>query len=157
MICTNTMHKVAPQIASMIHIPIIHIADATAEELLNHNIHRVGLLGTKYTMTQDFYKQKLVERGIEVIVPEATEIEVINHIIFHELCVGQIKEDSRKKFQSIIERMKSRGAEGVILGCTEIGLLIHQSDSSIPVFDTTCIHAKRAVEIALGDGRMGNC
>ena len=157
LICTNTMHKVAPQIASMIHIPIIHIADATAEELLNHNIHKVGLLGTKYTMTQDFYKQKLVERGIEVIVPEATEIEVINHIIFHELCVGQIKEDSRKKFQSIIERMKSRGAEGVILGCTEIGLLIHRSDSSIPVFDTTCIHAKRAVEIALGDGRMGNC
>ena len=115
------------------------------------------MLGTKYTMTQDFYKQKLVERGIEVIVPEATEIEVINHIIFHELCVGQIKKDSRKKFQSIIERMKSRGAEGVILGCTEIGLLIHRSDSSIPVFDTTCIHAKRAVEIALGDGRMGNC
>ena len=126
------------------------------QRFLNHNIHKVGLLGTKYTMTQDFYKQKLVERGIEVIVPEATEIEVINHIIFHELCVGQIKEDSRKKFQSIIERMKSRGAEGVILGCTEIGLLIHQSDSSIPVFDTTCIHAKRAVEIALGDGRMGN-
>lgn len=149
LICTNTMHKVAPQIASMVHIPIIHIADATAEELKNRHIQKVGLLGTKYTMTQDFYKQKLIDRGIEVIIPEETDIDVINNIIFSELCVGQIKEESREKFLKIIDSLRCMGADGVILGCTEIGLLIHQSNSSIPVFDTTMIHAKRAVEIAL--------
>lgn len=148
-ICTNTMHKVAPQIASMIHIPIIHIADATAEELEKCHIRKVGLLGTKYTMTQDFYKQKLIDRGIDVVIPEDTDIEVINDIIFQELCVGLIKKESREKFQSIIESLKCKGAEGVILGCTEIGLLIHQEDSSISVFDTTKIHAKCAVDRAL--------
>lgn len=151
LICTNTMHKVAPQVASMVHIPIIHIADATTEELFKHNIHRVGLLGTKYTMTQDFYKQRFIDQGIDMIIPEEDDIELINDIIFHELCVGQIKEDARKKFQKIIHKMRIRGAEGVILGCTEIGLLIHQSDSSIPVFDSTIIHAKCAVELALKD------
>lgn len=149
LICTNTMHKVAPQIASMVHVPIIHIADATADELENNHIQKVGLLGTKYTMTQDFYKQKLIDRGIDVIIPEETDIDVVNNIIFHELCVGQIKEESRKKYQQIIHNLKCRGADGVILGCTEIGLLIHQFDCSIPIFDTTIIHAKRAAEIAL--------
>lgn len=149
LICTNTLHKVVPRISSMIHIPIIHIADATAEELKNCNIQKVGLLGTKYTMMQDFYKQKLIDKGIDVIIPKETDIEVINNIIFHELCVGQIKDESRKRFQKIIDSMILRGAEGVILGCTEIGLLIHQSDSSVPIFDTTIIHAKLAVEIAL--------
>lgn len=149
LICTNTMHKVAPQIASMIHIPIIHIADATASELEKSNISKVGLLGTKYTMTQDFYKKKLIDRGIDVLIPEDTDIDVVNNIIFQELCVGQIKEESRKEFQRIIDSLKAKGAEGVILGCTEIGLLIQQPDSSLPVFDTTQIHARRAVEIAL--------
>ena len=157
LICTNTMHKVAPQIQSMIHIPIIHIADATAQELEKCQIRRVGLLGTKYTMTQEFYKQRLIDRGIEVMIPDLEDIDAVNDIIFHELCIGKIREESRKKFQNIIDSLKDKGADGVILGCTEIGLLIHQSGSSIPVFDTTCIHAKRAVEIALGDGRMGNC
>lgn len=149
LICTNTMHKVAPQIASMIQIPIIHIADATARELLKCHIQRVGLLGTKYTMTQEFYKQRLIDRGIDVMIPDEEDIDVINDIIFHELCLGEIKEESRRKFQGIIDRLKDRGAEGVILGCTEIGLLIQQSAASLPVFDTTLIHAKCAVETAL--------
>ena len=149
LICTNTMHKVAPQIASVINIPIIHIADATADALEKSHIQKVGLLGTKYTMTQDFYKQKLIDRGFEVVIPKAADIETINDIIFHELCVGEIKESSRKEFQRVIDHLKADGAEAVILGCTEIGLLIHPSDSSLPIFDTTCIHAKRAAEIAL--------
>ena len=149
LICTNTMHKVAPQIQSMIHIPIIHIADATAEELEKCQIRSVGLLGTKYTMTQEFYKQRLIDRGIDVVIPDVEDIDVVNDIIFQELCIGKIKEESRKKFQKIIDSLKDKGADGVILGCTEIGLLIHQADSSLPVFDTTMIHAKRAVEIAL--------
>lgn len=149
LICTNTMHKVAPQIQSMIHIPIIHIADATAEELEKCQIRSVGLLGTKYTMTQEFYKQRLIDRGIDVVIPDVEDIDVVNDIIFQELCIGKIKEESRKKFQKIIDSLKDKGADGVILGCTEIGLLIHQADSSLPVFDTIVIHAKRAVEIAL--------
>ena len=149
LICTNTMHKVAPQIVSAVHIPIVHIADAAADELEKNGIRRVGLLGTKYTMTQDFYKQVLMGRGIDVVIPDEADIDVVNDVIFHELCVGEIKEESRREFQRIIDSLKEKGAEGVILGCTEIGLLIHQPDSSLPVFDTTVIHAKCAAEIAL--------
>lgn len=151
LICTNTMHKVAPQIASKIQIPIIHIADAAADELEQFSIRRVGLLGTKYTMTQDFYKERLTDRGIEVLIPNDADIEAINTVIFEELCVGTINEASRKKLQGMIEKLKEKGAEGVILGCTELGLLIRQSDASIPVFDTTVIHAKRAAQIAAED------
>lgn len=151
LICTNTMHKVASQIASMVQIPIVHIADATADELEKCHIQRVGLLGTKYTMMQDFYKQIVIDRGIDVIIPEAEDIEMVNEIIFHELCEGKVREESRRKFQKIIDKLKERGSEGVILGCTEIGLLIQQADSSLPVFDTTVIHAKRAVSMALDD------
>ena len=149
LICTNTMHKVAPQIASMIQIPIIHIADATADELDKCHIKRVGLLGTKYTMTQDFYKNRLTDRGIEVLIPDEADVETVNTVIFDELCVGKIREESRKEFQRIIEKLKEDGAEGVILGCTEIGLLIQQSDVSVPVFDTTVIHARKAAQIAM--------
>ena len=149
LICTNTMHKVAPQIASMVRIPIVHIADATAGELEKSHIRRVGLLGTKYTMTQDFYKQKLTDRGIDVLIPDEADIELVNDVIFHELCVGEINDASREQFRRIIGGLGEKGAEGVILGCTEIGLLIHQADSPLPVFDTTLIHAGRAVEIAL--------
>ena len=149
LICTNTMHKVAPQIASMVRIPIVHIADATADELEKDHIRRAGLLGTKYTMTQDFYKQILIDRGIDVVIPDEPDVEVVNDVIFHELCVGEIKEESRRQFQRIIDSLREKGAEGVILGCTEIGLLIQQSDSTLPVFDTTVIHAKRAAEMAL--------
>lgn len=145
------MHKVAPQIASMIHVPIIHIADATADELEKCRIRKVGLLGTKYTMTQEFYKQKLIDRGIDVLVPNEPDIDAVNSIIFNELCVGEIRNESRERFQAVIETLKDKGAEGVILGCTEIGLLIQQSHSVLPVFDTTLIHAKRAVELALSD------
>lgn len=151
LICTNTIHKVAPQIASMIRIPIIHIADATADELEKCGIRRVGLLGTKYTMTQDFYKDRLADRGIEVLIPDAANVDVINTVIFEELCAGKINEASRKRFQSIIEKLKDAGAEGVILGCTELGLLLRQSDVSVPLFDTTGIHTKKAVQIALED------
>lgn len=149
LICTNTMHKVAPQIASMINIPIVHIADATADELEKRNIKTVGLLGTKYTMTQDFYKQRLIDRGINVVIPDEEGIDTVNSIIYDELCVGKIEDSSREKYKKIIEDLTGKGAEGVILGCTEIGLLIGQSDVSIPVFDTTVIHAKRAAELAM--------
>ena len=149
LICTNTMHKVAPQIASMINIPIVHIADATADELEKRNIKTVGLLGTKYTMTQDFYKQRLIDRGINVVIPDEEDIETVNSVIFDELCVGKIEDSSREKYKKIIEDLTGKGAEGVILGCTEIGLLIGQSDVIIPVFDTTVIHAKRAAELAM--------
>ena len=149
LICTNTMHKVAPQIASMIDIPIIHIADATADELEKNNTRSIGLLGTKYTMTQDFYKQRLIDRGIRVLIPDEGDIETVNTVIFDELCVGQISDVSRKRLKEIINKLKGKGAEGVILGCTEIGLLIHQSDVDIPVFDTTVIHARKAAELAI--------
>lgn len=149
LICTNTMHKVVPQIAAKIRIPVIHIADATADVLVKNNIRCVGLLGTKYTMTQNFYKKRLTDRGIDVLIPEQGDIETVNNIIFNELCLGEIKEESRVIFQKIISKLRENGAEGVILGCTEIGLLISQSDVDIPVFDTTMIHAKKAAELAL--------
>lgn len=150
-ICTNTMHKVAPQVAAMVGIPLIHIADATGDELEKCGIRKVGLLGTKYTMTQDFYKQKLIDRSFTVITPEGDDIELINRIIFQELCVGELKEESRREFQRVIADLKEKGAEGVILGCTEIGLLIHPADSCLPVFDTAAIHARRAAQYALGE------
>ena len=149
LICTNTMHKVVPQIASMIDIPIIHIADATADELEKNSTRSIGLLGTKYTMTQDFYKQRLIDRGIRVLIPDEGDIETVNTVIFDELCVGKISDVSREKLKEIITKLKCKGAEGVILGCTEIGLLIHQSDVDIPVFDTTVIHARKAAELAI--------
>ena len=149
LICTNTMHKVAPQIASMIDIPVIHIADATADELEKNRIGRVGLLGTKYTMTQDFYKQKLIDRGIEVFIPDEEDVETVNSIIFNELCVGRIEPASREKLKQISRKLEQSGAEGIILGCTEIGLLVRQDDVDIPVFDTAVIHAKKAAELAL--------
>lgn len=149
LICTNTMHKVVPQIASMIDIPIIHIADATADELEKNNTRSIGLLGTKYTMTQDFYKQRLIDRGIRVLIPDEGDIETVNTVIFDELCVGKISDVSREKLKEIITKLKCKGAEGVILGCTEIGILIHQSDVDIPVFDTTVIHARKAAELAI--------
>lgn len=148
-ICTNTMHKVAPQIQKEINIPIIHIATATATKLKDDHIKKVGLLGTKYTMTQDFYKEKLIENGIEVVIPDKEDIEIVNDIIYNELCLGIIRKESRKEYMRIIESLKEKGAKGVILGCTEIGLLIKQKDSTLPVYDTTEIHALVAVEEAL--------
>ena len=148
-ICTNTMHKVAPQIQSRISIPLIHIADATADALENAGVKTVALLGTKYTMTQDFYKNKLTDRGIRVIVPDEPDIETVNRVIYDELCRGIISPDSRHAYTEIIGKLKANGARGVILGCTEIGLLIHQEDSPLPVFDTTVIHARKAALLSV--------
>ncbi|MGO3603442.1 MAG: aspartate/glutamate racemase family protein [Enterococcus malodoratus] len=150
-ICTNTMHKVAPQIADYLSIPILHIADATIAELQKEGIKKIALLGTKYTMTQDFYKQKIIDSEIEVWIPTEEDIETVNQIIFDELCHGKILSESKAKFIAVIEQAVKAGAEGVILGCTEIGLLIQQMDVTIPVFDTTEIHSQKAVEQALAE------
>ena len=149
LICTNTMHKVAPQIQANIQVPLVHIAEATADELNRRGIRRAALLGTKYTMTQDFYKAKLVDAGIEVLVPDEADMETVNDVIYQELCLGEIRAESKEKFLAIIRRLESQGAEGVILGCTEIGLLVKQEDVELPVFDTTLIHGEKAVEMAL--------
>ena len=151
-ICTNTMHKVAPDIAQRIHIPILHIADTTAEVLCAERIKTVGLLGTKYTLTQDFYKKRLIDKGLEVIIPEPDEIELINAVIYNELCRGLISDKSRMKYLDIIGGLQKKGAEAVILGCTEIGLLISKNDVKLPVFDTTLIHAQLAAQKAINTG-----
>ena len=149
-LCTNTMHKVAPAIEAAIGIPLIHIADATAEAIKEAGIGSVGLLGTRFTMEEDFYRGRLSERhGLEVLVPDANERAQVNRVIYDELCQGQVLEGSRSAYVGIIEGLAERGAEAVILGCTEIGLLIKPEDSTLPVFDTTRIHAERAVELAL--------
>ena len=148
-ICTNTMHKVAPEIQKKISIPIIHIAEATASELKLKGISKVGLLGTKYTMTQDFYRSKLTAAGIDVVIPGKEGVEIVNEIIYNELCLGIISEESKNKYLSIIEELKELGAQGIILGCTEIGLLIQQKDTELPVFDTTQIHATKAALLAI--------
>lgn len=148
-ICTNTMHKVVSQIQAKIKIPIIHIADVTAEALLRDGITRVALLGTKYTMTQDFYKERLVQRGISVMIPNEKEIEKVNDVIYNELCCGIVSGESRDYYFQLIMRLKEEGAQAVILGCTEIGLLISQTNSVLPVYDTTWIHARTAAEKAM--------
>ncbi len=152
LICTNTMHKVAPEIQQRLMVPLVHIAEATASSLLAQGITTVGLLGTKYTMTQDFYKNKLIEAGIQVLTPKAEDVETINRVIYEELCLGNIRPESKAVFLTIIEWMAAQGAQGIILGCTEIGLLVQQEDTSLPVFDTTRIHAEKAVELALAVG-----
>ena len=151
LICTNTMHKLYPQVQAQVRVPVVHIADATADVLERAGITKVALLGTKYTMTEDFYRDRLVRRGFTVLIPEGDDIEDVNRIIFDELCMGEVKDESREKYIKIIKSLQAKGAEGVILGCTEIGMLIQQKDSPIPVFDTTVIHAERAAELALED------
>ena len=148
-ICTNTMHKVVPDIQKYINIPIIHIAEATYNKIKEAGIKNIGLLGTKYTMKEDFYKNILIDKGLNVIIPEDDEVEFINNVIFNELCKGDIKAESKRKFLEIVDRLKLKGAEGVILGCTEIVMLISQKDIDIKVFDTTQIHAETAAELSL--------
>ncbi|HGH5448060.1 TPA: aspartate/glutamate racemase family protein [Clostridioides difficile] len=143
-ICTNTMHKVSDKIQESIHIPLLHIADVTATVLREKEIKKVALLGTKYTMEQDFYKNVIINNGIEVLIPNEKDRIIVNDTIFNELCLGIISESSKKAFLSIIDKLGKQGAEAVILGCTEIGLLIKQNDTSIPLFDTTVIHAIEA-------------
>ena len=149
LICTNTMHKVFDQVQSAVSVPLIHIAEATADALEKEHVRSVALLGTKYTMTQDFYKKKLTDRGFRVLVPREEDIELVNGVIFNELCIGKIKYESRNEFSRIISELKAEGAEAVILGCTEIGLLIHPEDSALKTFDTTKIHALVAASKAL--------
>lgn len=148
-ICTNTMHKVLGYIQEMITIPVLHIADATAEQIISQDIRSVGLLGTKYTMEQDFYKSRIASHDINVIVPNDDERELINNIIYQELCLGEIKQSSKNIYKKIINNLVDRGAEGIILGCTEIGLLVKVEDSEVPLFDTTLIHAQKAVNKSL--------
>ncbi|BCX80174.1 aspartate/glutamate racemase family protein [Campylobacter sp. 19-13652] len=149
LLCTNTMHKIA-SILSANGINLLHIATATAERIKRDGVRRVGLLGTKYTMTQDFYKGELERAGLDVIVPEGADVDLINDIIFNELCKGEIKESSRREFVRIIGQLDVAGADGVILGCTEIGLLVSAPDTPLRLYDTTLIHAEAAVRLALG-------
>ena len=143
-ICTNTMHKIVPEISKMINVPIMHIADATAAALIGAGIKTAALLGTKYTMRQDFYKERLTARGINVLIPNEDDIETVNRVIYEELCLGVVSPSSREEYVRIIGDLKENGAEAVILGCTEIGLLIDGDCSPLPVFDTTLIHAEKA-------------
>ena len=151
-LCTNTMHKVADEIQANVHIPLLHIADATAQQVRKAGFTRVGLLGTRFTMEEDFYKSKLTQAySLEVIIPETRDREIVDRVIFDELVVGVIRNESKKQFIAIIDRLAEAGAEGVILGCTEIGLLVQERDCRISLFDTTRIHAESAVEFALAE------
>jgi len=148
-ICTNTMHKVMDYITVKINIPILHIADATSKQIHSSNLKTVGLLGTKYTMEQDFYKSKIESNGISVIIPNQEERYNVNRIIYEELCLGKITCSSKEYYQEVIKQLVHNGAEGIILGCTEIGLLVKPKDSNVPLFDTAFIHAIEAVNTAL--------
>jgi len=150
LICTNTMHKAAGDVQSAIGIPLIHIMDVTVERIKEKRLKRVGLLGTRFIMEEDFYKKRLtVKHGIDVVIPNEEERELIHNVIYNELCLGITKPESKTRFKKIIRNLVSNGAEGIILGCTEIPLLINQEDVEVPVFDTTTIHAESAVEYAL--------
>lgn len=152
LICTNTMHKVAPQIEASLTIPILHIADATALELKSNGIARVGLLGTRFTMEQHFYKGRLSEQhGIEVLVPDENDRSTVHDIIYNELCLGEVKPESKAAYVEIINTLHAQGAQAVILGCTEIALLVQQHDTHVPLYDTTETHAMAAVNYALKD------
>lgn len=149
-ICTNTMHKTVDAIEKNVNIPVLHIADVTAEQVKAANINKIGLLGTSFTMEDDFYKGRLRDKyGLEVVVPTEDERRDVHRIIFDELCVGKVKPESKKRFREIMDNLERRGVQGIILGCTEIGLLIGQDDSSIPLFDTAKVHAAAAVAYAL--------
>ena len=149
LLCTNTMHKVAPQIEAAISIPLLHLADATAKRIREAGLTTVGLLGTKFTMEQDFYRGRLEQQGLSVLIPAQGDRDIIHRIIYEELCLGKIVADSRKEYLRIIDQLAAAGAEGVIEGCTEIVMLVQQEHTRIPLFDTTAIHAREAVSLAL--------
>jgi aspartate racemase len=150
LICTNTMHKVAADIASKISIPILHIADATADKLLSDGIKCVGLLGTQFTMERDFYKGRLIDRyNIKVLTPDVVERKIVHDVIYSQLCLGKIVESSRVEYLKVIDDLYAKGAQAIILGCTEIGLLVQQQHTSVRLYDTTEIHAAAAVKFAL--------
>jgi aspartate racemase len=149
-ICTNTMHKMADDVQANITIPLLHIADATGEKIRAQGLTKIGLLGTKFTMEEDFYKGRLTaQHGLAVIVPTKEQRETIHSVIYDELCLGKIRSTSRRQYLDIMDNLVGKGAEGIILGCTEIGLLVEDEDSRVPLFDTTKIHAVAAVEFAL--------
>jgi aspartate racemase len=150
LICTNTMHKMANEVQKELKIPLLHIADAAAQKVKEMNLKKVGLLGTKYTMEQDFYKGRIKKKyDIDVIIPNLDEREIVHDVIFNELCLGKIKEESKEQYKKIIQNLIHKGAEGIILGCTEIPLLINQEDFDVPIFDTTMIHCHAAIDHAL--------
>jgi aspartate racemase len=152
-LCTNTMHKVAPAIEAATNIPLLHIADSTAAAIRRAGLSCVGLLGTRFTMEQAFYRGRLAERhGIEVLVPEPDDRDRVHRVIYEELCLGRVDDASRAAYQDVMRRLVERGAQGIILGCTEISMLVGAQDASVPLFDTTAIHAAAAVEVALGAG-----
>ena len=148
-ICANTMHKVCDQVQKGIHTPIVHIAQVTADAIKSKGLHKVGLIGTKYTVVGDFYLGKLAENGLETIVSGPDRIEEINRIIYEELCLGILREESRELLLDEIRALEMQGAEGIILGCTEIGLLVHPEDTDIPQFDTALLHAQAAAELCM--------
>jgi len=151
-ICANTMHRAAEAIMAAVPIPLLHIADATAAEILRQNLKTVGLLGTRYTMEQDFYKRRLEEKfGLNVLVPDEAERRIVHEVIYQELGRGLIRDESRRAYLTIIDQLRHRRAEGVILGCTEIPLLVRPGDTALPLFDTTALHAKAAVDFALAE------
>ena len=150
-LCTNTMHKVADAIVTATPLPLLHIADATAQQIQQQGLRRIGLLGTRFTMEQDFYKARLLVQDIEVIIPDQVQRELVHQVIYEELCLGQINPESRLAYQQIIADLVAQGAEGVILGCTEIGLLVQPDDAAVPLFDTTAIHARAAADWMLAD------
>ncbi len=149
-LCTNTMHKLADQIQVATHLPFIHIADATAERVKAKGVRKVGLLGTAFTMEEAFYRERLEGFGLEVLIPDAPDRALVHRIIYNELCQGQVNPASKAEYVRVMQNLVAQGAEGIILGCTEITLLVGQEDVSVPVFDTTRIHAEAAVDFALG-------
>ncbi|WP_181952458.1 aspartate/glutamate racemase family protein [Yersinia canariae] len=149
-VCTNTMHKVADDIEAASGLPLLHIADATAAQIKHQGIGKIGLLGTRYTMEQDFYRGRLTQKhNIEVVTPDSADREIINRIIYEELCLGIISEKSRQEYRRIMKQLEALGAQGIIFGCTEITLLVNAQDAKVPVFDTTVIHAAAAAQYAL--------
>ncbi len=152
-ICTNTMHKVADAVEAASGLPLLHIADATGDAIRARGITRIGLLGTRFTMEQDFYRRRLIERhGLDVLVPEPDERDLVHRVIYDELCQGVIRDESRAQYRRVMDGLVARGAQGIILGCTEIGLLVGEGDASVPLFDTTALHARAAALAALGSG-----
>jgi aspartate racemase len=150
LLCTNTMHRVAPEIEAAVEIPLLHIADATAEVLVDERIRTVGLLGTAFTMEQEFYKGRLADRhGLEVLVPDVADRAIVHRVIYEELCLGRVDAGSRAAYLRIVDGLAARGAEAVILGCTEIGMMIAQTDTDVRLLDTTAIHAQKAVAYAI--------
>ncbi len=151
LICANTMHKVAPAIESAVQIPLLHVVDATAAAVRQAGVRRVGLLGTRFTMEQPFYVERLQQQGLEVLLPDPDDRAMVHRVIYEELCQGRVLADSRDDYRRVMEALVAQGAEGIILGCTELALLVDAGDTAVPLFDTTELHAQAAVDWALAD------